>query len=356
MKALVLCAGRGTRLRPLTYTRAKAALPVAGQPVLTHILAYLSRFGFTDVGIVISPDQAELRELSAALPGQQVTFVEQETPLGIAHAVSCARDYLEGEPFLLYLGDNLTNEDLSPALQRFRTDSPDALIAVRTVPNPQAFGVAELSGERVARVAEKPKEPQSNLAIAGIYLFRPSIHQTITGLTPSARGEYEITDAIAGQLARGSTVLAHTMSGWWQDMGTPAGMLAANALLLRNLPTLVAPDIDLTTTTATGAMVIGAGATLQNVQLEGPVFIGAGSRLENACIGPFASVGEGALIRGATIANSILLPGCSLEGPSLHLEESVLGVGATVQVKAGGSMTLLVGDDGHLQIPPGGVV
>ncbi|HYG57337.1 MAG TPA: glucose-1-phosphate thymidylyltransferase [Symbiobacteriaceae bacterium] len=352
MKALVLCAGRGTRLRPLTHTRAKAALPLAGKPVLAHILQYLFRFGFADVGVVISPEQEELRNLPMAPEGQRLAYIVQETPLGIAHAVQSAGEYLGQDPFLLYLGDNLSNEDLLPALQRFWSTGVDAVVAVRPVNNPRAFGVAVLEGDRVVGVVEKPQNPPSNLAIAGIYLFRPVVHRAIATLTPSHRGEFEITDAIAAMVNAGQTVLAHEMTGWWQDMGTPEGMLMANALLLDTIATDVAAGVSLEEAHVQGRVVIGPGVVLENVRLRGPLMVGAGSYLKDAYVGPYTSVGEGARIVGATLENSILLPNCRLEGPSFHLEDCLLGTGAVVEVRSGRAVTLLLGDDGRLQFPP----
>lgn len=352
MKALVLCAGRGTRLRPLTHTRSKAALPVAGRPVLQHILAYLYRHGFTDVGVVISPGQGELRRLRLPNLSQRVTFIVQKQPKGIADAVRTARAFLGKEPFLLYLGDNLTNEELAPIVARFRRDAADAVIAVRTVPNPQAFGVAELEGNRVTRVVEKPAQPASNLAIAGIYLFGPSVHESIERLEPSARGEYEITDAIAGLIDEGRPILAYRMTGWWQDMGSPPGMLAANVLLLDQITPLIADGVSLETVEVQGRVVVGEGVVLENVRLRGPLLLGPRCRLKDAYVGPYTSVGEGAVIIGASVENSILLPGCRLEGPAFHMEGCLLGAGAAVEVRSGRSVTLLMGDDGKLQLPP----
>lgn len=349
MKALVLCAGRGTRLRPLTHTRAKAALPVAGQPVLGHILTYLKKLGFTDIGVVLSPGQGELREISADTTG--VSFIVQRHAKGIAHAVSAARSFLRDDDFLLYLGDILTSEDLTPALARFRAEQPDGLVAVRPVVDPRAFGVAELDGDRVVRVVEKPAQPRSNLAIAGIYLFKPKVHEAIERLTPSGRGEYEITDAIAALVEAGRVVIAHQMSGWWQDIGTPEGILAANGLLLDEIATAVAPGVSLTEAQVQGRVIIGPGTTLKNVRLRGPLLIGPNCSLQDAYVGPYTSVGEGAHIQGASLENSILLPGCRLEGPPFHLEDCLLGRGAVVEVKAGRTVTLLVGDDGRLQFP-----
>lgn len=352
MKALVLCAGRGTRLRPLTYTRAKAAVPLGGQPVLTHILTYLGGNGFMDVGVVISPDQEELRRLGPAFPDQSVTFLVQRDPHGIAHAVQCARRFLGESPFLLYLGDNLTNEDLQLMLAQFAADRPDGMICVREVPNPRQFGVAVVDGAHVVQVVEKPREPVSNLAIAGIYLFSNAVHDAIRHLRPSARGELEITDAIAWMLAKGRTVLAHRLEGWWQDMGSPEGMVAANALILDEIGTRIPPGLPLDSVQVQGRVFIEEGAILRNVRLRGPIWIGAGCEITDSYIGPYTSVGEGSVIQGASVENSILLPGCRLAGPSLHLEDCVLGRGAVVEVKSGRTMTMVLGDDGRLLLPP----
>ncbi len=351
MKALVLCAGRGTRLRPLTHTRAKAALPVAGRPVLAHILSYLKRFGCEDVGVVIGPRQGELKRMKVAAPGQRLTFIVQKRPMGIAHAVETAADFLGRDPFLLYLGDNLTDEDLTPALERFRREAPDALIAVRRVANPQAFGVAEVRDGRVVGVEEKPSEPRSDLAIAGIYLFTPAILEAIRGLRPSDRGEYEITDAIERLVRSGKRVLAHVMTSWWQDMGTPEGMLAANVLLLDQIATRIAPDVSLETARIHGRVVIGPGTVLENVRLRGPLLIGPNCQVRDAYIGPYTSVGERSWIAGASVENSILLPGCRLEGTPFHLEDCLLGRDTVVELKSGRSVTLLMGDNGWLRIP-----
>lgn len=351
MRALVLCAGRGTRLRPLTHTRAKAALPVAGEPVLAHILRYLMRQGFSDVGVMISPGQGHLRQLSVAREGQRITFLVQRKQLGIAHAVLCARKFLGAEPFLLYLGDNLTDEDLAPALERFAQAAPAAMIALRPVTNPQVFGVAEVEGDRVLRVMEKPAEPPSNLAIAGLYLFSPAIHEACRFLEPSERGELEITDAIGRLIASGAPVLAHRMTGWWQDMGTPRGMLGANCRLLDSITTQIDSGVALQSAQIEGRVVIGPGVVLDQVRLRGPLWIGARCSIHHSYIGPYTSVGEGARILKTSVENSLLLPGCSLEDPPFHLEDCILGRGAVVEARSGRAITLLVGDDGRLQIP-----
>jgi glucose-1-phosphate thymidylyltransferase len=326
-------------------------LPVAGQPVLGHILDYLQRYGFTEFGVVLSPGQGELRRLAASGPEVKVTFIVQRQPRGIAHAVQTAAAFLGEEPFLVYLGDILTDENLAPALARFEQESPDALVAVRSVVNPRAFGVAELDGDQVTAVVEKPESPRSNLAIAGIYLFRSSVQEAIRGLKPGSRGEYEITDAVAALIASGRRVVAHAMTGWWQDIGTPEGILTANGLLLDKIQTDVAPGVGLGTAHIQGRVIIGPGTVLQNVRLRGPLLIGPNCHLQDAYLGPYTSVGEGARILGASLENSILLPGCRLDGPAVHLEDCLLGRGAVVEVKPGRTVTLLLGDDGRLQFP-----
>jgi len=351
MKALVLCAGRGTRLRPLTHTRAKAALPVAGRPVLGRILDYLRSQGFTEVGIVVSPGQGELQRLNARAEGQTLTFIVQRRPRGIAHAVQAAADWLAGEPFLLYLGDNLTDENLTAARERFESAQADAVITVRPVADPRRFGMADVEGGRVLRVVEKPTAPTSNLAITGIYFFRPVVHAVIRTLIPSARGELEITDAIQGLVQAGSTVLAHRMTGWWQDMGSPEGLLAANGHLLDQIIPEIAESATVLSTHIQGRAVIGPDSVLDRVRLRGPLLIGPGCHIQDAYIGPYTSIGEGAVIAGASVENSILLPGCRLSGTTFHLEDCLLGSGTAVEVKPGRTTTLLVGDDGRLQMP-----
>jgi glucose-1-phosphate thymidylyltransferase len=352
VKALVLCAGRGSRLRPLTHTRAKASLPVAGRPVLHHALDYLYHYGFAEVGVVIGPQQDDLRHLVPVRPEQRVLLILQREPRGIADAVKAARPFLGDEPFLLYLGDNLTNEDLGPALDRFCQETPAALITLREVQNPSAFGVAEVVADRVIRVVEKPASPTSNLAVTGIYLFSAEVFAAIDTLQPSARGELEITDAIARLLEWQRPVLAHRMQGWWQDTGTVDGMLNANSLLLDRIETVIAPTAILEEVKVQGRVWIGPDAVLRRVRLRGPLVIGAGSQLTDTYVGPYTSVGDGAQMQQVSVENSILLPDCRLEGPALRLEDSLVGSRAEVWAREGRSVSLLVGDDSHLLLPP----
>jgi glucose-1-phosphate thymidylyltransferase len=330
VKALVLCAGRGTRLAPLTLTRPKAAVPVAGRPVLTQILHYLDRQGLTEVGVVVAPGQQEWLQREPEPAGMRIHYMVQERPLGIADAVRAAQGYLGDEPFLLYLGDNLTNASLAGPLQRFASEQEEALLLLRPVPNPTAFGVAELAGERVVAVWEKLLQPPTNLAIAGIYLFRPVIHQAIAAIQPSARGEYEITDAIQALIGSGAAVGGALLDGWWQDMGSMGGLLAANRLLLADLSSAINPRAWLQDVDLTGPVWIGPGASVEESRLIGPVWVGPGAVVRRATIGPNVSLGASALVLEAALDQAILLPGAQVIGPLPPLSGAVLGERAVV--------------------------
>lgn len=357
MKALVLCAGRGTRLAPLTLTRPKAAVPVAGRPVLTQILHYLARHGLNEVGIVVAPGQRAQLQREPEPGGMQIQFITQERPLGIADAVRAAYDYLGEEPFLLYLGDNLTNASLAGALERFTHGAEEALLLLRPVPNPTAFGVAELDGDRVVAVWEKLPQPPTNLAIAGIYLFRPSIHKAISAIEPSNRGEYEITDAIQVLIQEGAAVGGALLDGWWQDMGSMGGLLAANRLLLADMTTAIDPSAQLRNVDLTGPLWIGPRAIIEGSRLLGPVWIGAGAVVRGSVLGPDVSLGAGARIQDASLQGAILLPGAQVVGPLPPFMDTVLGERASVRGLAADASPIdlrlcpVLGDGESLTLP-----
>lgn len=320
--------------------------------MLSHVMDYLLGQGFTEIGVVVGPQQEELHAIVAGLPGPKLEWIVQEEPRGIAHAVSIARPYLGDEPFLLVLGDNLTDVDLGPALRRFEKEQPAALILLREVPNPSDFGVAEVRGDRVVAVVEKPRQPPSNLAVAGLYLFSAAVHAAIETLQPSARGELEVTDAIARLIEWQRPVLAYRCSGWWQDMGSIEGILDANAVLLDRIASQVDPTAVLEEVKIQGRVQIGAGAVLRRVRLRGPLVIGAGSCLTDAYVGPYTSVGERSRIVRAAVENSILLPDCRLEGPALWLEDSLVGSSAEVVVRSDRSTSLLLSDHARVRMKP----
>jgi len=268
---LILSGGKGTRLRPLTHTSAKQLVPVANKPVLFYGIEAMAGAGITEVGIIIAPETGE--EIRAAAGdgsrfGVAITYIEQEAPLGLAHAVLTAEDFLAGSPFVMYLGDNLLRDGIAPLVETFRTESPDALILLTPVPDPEHYGVAELEDGRVARLVEKPREPKTDLALVGVYMFTAAILDAARAIEPSGRGELEITDAIQHLVDSGLRVDPHIVHGWWKDTGQVEDMLEANRLILDDLETRV--DGELIDSRVEGRVVIEEGSVLERSTVRGP--------------------------------------------------------------------------------------
>jgi glucose-1-phosphate thymidylyltransferase len=328
MKALILAGGKGTRLRPLTYTLAKQLLPVANKPILFYGLEQIIEAGIKDIGIIVSPETAA--DINQAVAdgskwGVNVTLIPQSQPLGLAHAVKTAQDFLADSNFLLFLGDNLIKEGLKSLVADFETYSPDALIVLKEVADPRAFGVAEVDdSSRVIRVVEKPKEPRSNLALVGAYIFTPLVHQAIDQIKPSWRGEYEITDAIQKLLDMGKNVQSHVLQGWWLDTGKKEDLLEANQIILDEyLNREIHGQIDVEKS-ITGRVEVGEGAKIENSLVRGPVSIAPNCRIINSYIGPYTSIGAATVIENSSVEYSIILNNSRiLDVP--HLADSVIG-------------------------------
>jgi glucose-1-phosphate thymidylyltransferase len=326
LKGLILSGGKGTRLRPITHTSAKQLIPVANKPVLFYGLEAMASAGIRDVGIIIAPETGD--EIRAAAGdgsrfGVSISYIEQEAPLGLAHAVLTAEEFLAGTPFVMYLGDNLLRDGISELVAQFREQEPDALILLTPVPDPHNYGVAELNGDKVARLVEKPSEPNTDLALVGVYMFTPPIFEAARAIRPSGRGELEITDAIQHLVDSGLRVDPHIVHGWWKDTGRVEDMLEANRLILDDLTERL--DGELVDSRVEGRVVVEEGARLERATVRGPAIVGAGSEITDAYIGPYTAIGEDVRISHAEIEHSIVLSGSSLNDLQGRVEASLIG-------------------------------
>jgi len=326
LKGLILSGGKGTRLRPITHTSAKQLVPVANRPVLFYGIQAMADAGIEEVGIIIAPETGgEIR--TAAGNGDQfgvrITYIVQDEPAGLAHAVLTAEPFLGDSPFVMYLGDNLLQGGIGDLVQAFNDHRPEALILLTPVPDPEHYGVAELHDGAVVRLVEKPAHPQTNLALVGVYMFTSAIHAAARAIAPSARGELEITDAIQHLVDGGCRVDPHIVKGWWKDTGRLEDMLAANRLVLETIETRV--EGELIDSQIDGRVIVEAGARLERTTVRGPAIIGAGATLVDCYIGPYTAVGEGCLIERAEVEHSILLTGSVVHHLGGRMESSLLG-------------------------------
>ncbi|MGW1430062.1 glucose-1-phosphate thymidylyltransferase [Streptomyces sp. NPDC002431] len=354
MKALVLSGGAGTRLRPITHTSAKQLVPVANKPVLFYGLEAIAEAGITEVGIIVGDTAAEIREAvgDGSALGIEVTYIPQEEPLGLAHAVLIARDFLGDDDFVMYLGDNFIVGGITGLVEEFRSDRPDAQILLTRVPNPTSFGVAELDAAgRVVALEEKPKEPKSDLALVGVYLFTPVIHEAVRAIEPSWRGELEITHAIQWLIDQKSDVRSTTIHGYWKDTGNVTDMLEVNRTVLETVePTHEGAEVD-ADSEIIGRVRIEPGARVSGSRIVGPAIIGAGSVISGAYVGPFTSVSENVRIEDSEIEYSIVLRGASIVGVR-RVEASLIGhdVEVTPAPRSPSAHRLVLGDHSKVQI------
>ena len=326
LKGLILSGGKGTRLRPITHTSAKQLVPVANKPVLFYGIQAMADAGIEQIGIIIAPETGdEIRETAGdgSRFGVRITYIVQDEPAGLAHAVLTAEPFLADSPFVMYLGDNLLQGGISDLVRAFHANEPDALILLTPVPDPEHYGVAELADGVVVRLVEKPPEPTTDLALVGVYMFRQSIHDAARAIDPSPRGELEITDAIQYLVDDGKRVDPHIVRGWWKDTGRLDDMLAANRLVLETMDGRI--EGELVDSQVDGRVVIEAGARLERTTVRGPAVIGAGARLTDAYVGPYTAVGENCVIEDAEVEHSILLAGAVVSHLDSRMESSLLG-------------------------------
>ncbi|MFL5844721.1 MAG: glucose-1-phosphate thymidylyltransferase [Solirubrobacteraceae bacterium] len=353
LKGLILSGGRGTRLRPITHTSAKQLVPVANKPVLFYGIEAMAEAGIEEIGIIIAPETGdEIRDVTGdgSAFGVKITYIVQDEPAGLAHAVLTAEPFLGDSPFVMYLGDNLLQGGMLELVDAFREHAPDALILLTPVPDPEHYGVAELEDGRVVRLAEKPAEPKTNLALVGVYMFTAAIHDAARAIDPSPRGELEITDAIQYLVDRGDRVEPHIVRGWWKDTGRLDDMLEANRLVLDTLEARV--EGELIDSQVDGRVVVEPGARLERTVVRGPAVIGAGARLTNCYVGPYTAIGAGCVIERAEVEHSILLEGCSVIGLEGRMESSLLG--RNVKIGRGDrqprAYNFMVGDNSEIGI------
>ncbi|MBM3666308.1 MAG: glucose-1-phosphate thymidylyltransferase [Actinobacteria bacterium] len=354
LKGLILSGGAGTRLRPITHTSAKQLVPVANKPVLFYGIEALVEAGITEIGIIIAPETGdEIREAAGDGSGfgASITYIEQEAPLGLAHALLMAEAFLGQSPFVMYLGDNLLRNGLVELVATFRESEPEALILLTPVPDASSYGVAELDGDRVVKLVEKPEDPPSDLALVGVYMFGPEIFAAARSIEPSARGELEITDAIDALIEGGKRVEPHIVRGWWKDTGRLEDMLEANRLVLEDLESR--SDGELIDSKVEGRVVIEAGAKLERTTVRGPAIIGAGAHISDSYVGPYTAIDRDVIIAGSEIEHSIVLAGSRIRDLPARMEASLLGKGVTVERSLGMPKTLrfLVGDHADIGIP-----
>ncbi|MGD1899629.1 MAG: glucose-1-phosphate thymidylyltransferase [Phormidesmis sp.] len=357
MKALILSGGKGTRLRPLTYTGAKQLVPVANKPILWYGIESLVAAGITDIGIIVSPETGpEIEEKTGKGEqfGAKITYIHQESPDGLAHAVKIAQPFLGDSPFVMYLGDNLIQDQLREFVAAFKASPSGAIIMLKQVLNPTAFGVAQINADgSVMKLVEKPKEPPSNLALVGVYLFSSDIHEAIAQIKPSARGELEITDAIQQLIQMKKPVEAKELSGWWLDTGKKDDLLEANRIILDEYvkDPQITGEVD-ESSTVSGRVVIGSGSKLKNCTVRGPVVIGDNCNLENCFVGSYTSIADEAQLLDVEIDHSVVLKGAKIFGIQRRIVDSLIGERATLTVTEHRPKALrfMVGDDSTVEL------
>lgn len=353
MKALILCGGFGTRLRPITHTIAKQLVPIANKPVLFYGLEAIKEAGVEEVGIVVGETAREIvKAVGDGSPwGLRVTYINQEKPLGLAHAVLVSEEYLGGEDFVMYLGDNLIKDGIKGLVDEFRQNRPNSQILLARVKEPQRFGVAELEDGKVIRLVEKPEKPASDLALVGVYMFDGGIMEAARAIKPSGRGELEITDAIQWLIDQGRTVDPHIINGWWKDTGRLEDMLEANRIMLETLEPSIEGHVD-SESRVEGMVVVEKGAEVIASNIRGPAIIGEGTRIVNSFIGPYTSIYFGVEINGSEIEHSIILENSTITDISGRIEDSLIGQNVVVERSPlkPAAYRLMLGDNSRIGI------
>lgn len=353
MKGLILSGGRGTRLRPITFTSAKQLVPVANKPILFYAIETIRNAGITDIGIIVGDTKEEVRGAvgDGSRFGVKTTYIEQEAPLGLAHAVKIAQDFIGDDSFVMFLGDNLIKDGINALVEEFDTEKPNCQILLAEVENPHQFGIAELEDGRVKRLVEKPQDPPSNLALVGVYMFDKNIFEAVNAIKPSWRDELEITDAIQYLVDKGYQVQPHVITGWWKDTGKLEDMLEANRIMLEGIETRIDGLVD-ERTKIHGKVIIEEGAKIHNSTIRGPAIIGKNSKVLHSYVGPFTSIHDNVTITESEVEHSIILAECIIESIGSRIEDSLLGRNVTIHrsERKPRAYRLMVGDNSEVEV------
>ncbi|CAM6003213.1 unnamed protein product, partial [Sphagnum balticum] len=356
MKGLILSGGKGTRMRPITHTAAKQLLPVANKPILFYAVEAIKSAGIEEIGIIISPETGEDVKTvvgDGSRWGIKITYILQDLPLGLAHAVKTARDFLKDDTFVMYLGDNLIKDGVAPLVKRFNESKVDAFILLKEVSNPSSFGVAALNDEgHIIVLEEKPAKPKSNLALVGVYLFNKNIHKAIDEINPSKRGELEITDAIQRLIDTEYRVGSFILTSWWLDTGKKDDMLEANRVVLDEMSDVSMLGELKDNSRISGRVHVGKGSILKNCVVRGPAMIGEDCLLEDSYVGPFTSIGDRARVSHAELEHSILRENCQILDFHGRIEDSLIGVNVELTRSENKPLAfrLMLGDDSKVEV------
>ena len=361
MKGLILAGGLGTRLRPLTHTGAKQLIPIANKPVLVYCIEDLKQAGITDIGIIVGYTKERMESITNALGdgsrwGARITYIEQDAPRGIAHAVYCAKEFIGNESFVVYLGDNMLKEGIGPFVEKFKTSKADAAILLTRVQDPSKYGVASLDKNgRVIDVEEKPKKPESDLVVIGIYIFTPCIFKVIEALNPSGRGEYEITHAIRSLIkSKQYKVVSDLVTGWWDDTGTAEAILHVNHMVLAELKTEICGEIE-EGANLIGNVKLGVGSVIKSGSvIRGPVVIGENCTIGPTYLGPYTSIGNNSIIVGGEIESSIIMENALIKlEANKRIVDSLIGKYTNIASSRNtlpGGYKFLIGENSNIQI------
>lgn len=352
MKAIILCAGKGTRLRPITHTLPKHIIPIANKPILFYIIEKIANLGIKEIGIIVGDNKESIRNVVKHRQdfGAKIFYIEQREPKGLANAVKMAQDFVQKQPFLVFLGDNILEDDLTNLMDKYNNDKPNSIVLLTEVDEPQRYGIAVLDGDRIVKVVEKPKVSSSNLAIAGVYIFDRNIFTAIDQLKPSWRGEYEITDAIQYLVENTYKVEAEILKGKWLDTGEPADILDANRFILENSTELeINGSID-KRSSIDGKVWIGKGTKVKNSIIKGPVSIGNNCCIEDSFIGSFTSIGDNSKIFNIQVYHSIILENSIISNIGL-VHSSLIGRSVIIEKddKMPAGFRFIIGDNAKVR-------